>query len=371
MCWSFVKGKKKPRGWLAESGLWRAKVFSVGGNGWLVPAEPGPGCILAASMASLIQKAAIFGAAGAIGPQVAAELERRGIPFRVVGRTRARLEKAFGHMAHAEIFDADIADLRSASAAARGADTIFYTVGLPYPAHNLHPALMRTTVEAAAAMEAKRLVLVSSVYAYGVPRTSRVAETHPRQPDTRKGRFRKEQEDIALDAGRKGMASLVVRLPDFYGPGADNSLANPIFQAALSGKTANWVGPINTPHEFVFVPDTGPVIVDLASCGECYGEAWNFAGPGEINTLDFITKIYQAVGRSPKYRTVGRGLLKIMGWFNPLYRELIEMLYLEETPVMLDDRKLLAKFGSVKKTSYDEGIRQTLEWMKATPPSAR
>jgi len=322
-------------------------------------------------MASLIQKAAIFGAAGAIGPQVAAEFERRAIPFRVVGRTRAKLEKAFGRMANAEIFDADIADLRAASAAARGVDTIVYTAGLPYPSHNLHPALMRTTVEAAASMEVKRLVLVSSVYAYGVPRTSRVAETHARQPETRKGQYRKEQEDIALGASQKGIAGLVVRLPDFYGPGADNSLANPVFQAALAGKTANWVGPINTPHEFVFVPDTGPAIADLAGCAECYGEAWNFAGPGEINTLDFITKIYQAVGRSPKYRTVGRGILKMMGWFNPLYRELIEMLYLQETPVILDDRKLLAKLPDLKKTSYDEGIRQTLEWIKSTPPAAR
>jgi hypothetical protein len=62
---------------------------------------------------------------------------------------------------------------------------------------------------------------------------------------------------------------------------------------------------------------------------------------------------------------VGRGILKIMGWFNPLYRELIEMLYLQETPVILDDRKLLAKFPGIRKTSYDEGIRQTLDWMRA------
>jgi nucleoside-diphosphate-sugar epimerase len=316
-------------------------------------------------MASLIQKAAVFGAAGAIGPQVAAELDRRAIPFRAVGRSRGRLEKAFGKMAHAEVFDADLSDLGAATAAARGVDTIIYSVGLPYPSHNLHPALMRTTVDAAIAMQVRRLVLVSSVYGYGVPRSARVAETHPRQPDTRKGKFRKEQEDIVLEARQKGpLDGLVVRLPDFYGPGADNSLANPIFGAALAGKTANWVGPVNTPHEFVFVPDTGPVIVDLASCESCYGEAWNFAGPGEINSLDFITRVYRAAGRAPKYRTVGRGMLKIMGWFSPLFRELVEMVYLQETPVMLDDRKLLARFPGVKKTSYDEGIRQTLDWAR-------
>jgi nucleoside-diphosphate-sugar epimerase len=113
------------------------------------------------------------------------------------------------------------------------------------------------------------------------------------------------------------------------------------------------------------VPDAGPVIVDLASCAECYGEAWNFAGPAEINTMDFVTRIYRAAGRAPKYRSVGQGLLKMAGWFNPLYKELPEMLYLQETPVILDDGKLRTKFPNVHKTPYDEGIRQTLAWMRS------
>jgi nucleoside-diphosphate-sugar epimerase len=312
-----------------------------------------------------LQRVAIFGAAGAIGRAVASELERRGIAFRAVGRGKAKLEAAFGKMTHAEIFDADLTDLRSAGAAARGVDTIVYAVGVPYPSFQLHPPMMRTTLEAAAQMQVARLVLVSNVYSYGVPRTSHVAETHPREPATRKGKFRKEQEDLVLDAHRTGrLHGMVVRLPDFYGPHAELSMANPIFRAALAGKTATWLGPVNAPHEFIFVPDAGPAISDLAACPECYGEAWNFAGAGEINAMDFITRVYRAAGRSPKYRSVGRGLLKIMGWFNPVMAELPEMLYLEETPVLLDDSKLRAKFPAVHKTAYDEGIRQTLGWMR-------
>jgi nucleoside-diphosphate-sugar epimerase len=157
---------------------------------------------------------------------------------------------------------------------------------------------------------------------------------------------------------------MVVRLPDFYGPYADLSLANPIFRAALDGKTANWLGPVNSPHEFVFVPDVGAPIVDLAERADCYGESWNLAGAGEINGMDFITRVYRAAGRNPKYRSVGRGMLKMMGWFSPLYRELPEMLYLQETPVLLDDTKLQARIGPLRKTSYDDGIAQTLAWMR-------
>src|SRR5580700_9376509 len=135
---------------------------------------------------SLIQKVAIFGAGGAIGRSVAAEFEKRGIPYRVVGRGKAKLQAAFGQMKHAEVFDADLTDLRSTGAAARGVDTIIYTVGVPYTSFQLHPAMIRTTIEAAATMQVSRLVLVSNVYSYGVPRASRVPETHSRDPQTHK-----------------------------------------------------------------------------------------------------------------------------------------------------------------------------------------
>jgi nucleoside-diphosphate-sugar epimerase len=111
------------------------------------------------------------------------------------------------------------------------------------------------------------------------------------------------------------------------------------------------------------VPDAGPTVVEAAS-RDCYGEAWNYGGPGPINTLDFITRVYRAVGRVPKYRAAPKWLLRIVGQFNPDVRELIEMLYLQETPVILDDSKLAAKLGGLHKTPYDEGIRRTVEFLK-------
>jgi nucleoside-diphosphate-sugar epimerase len=228
---------------------------------------------------------------------------------------------------------------------------------------------MRTTLEAAKAVGVRRLVLASSVYGYGVPRASRITESHPRDPHTRKGKYRKEQEDLVLGAHSPGaLETAIVRLPDFYGPHADLGLAQFVFSAAVAGKTANWLGPVNAPHEFVFVPDTGPVIAELASRADCFGEAWHYGGPGVINTMDFITRVYKAVGRAPKYRAAGKGLLKILGWFDPNIREVIEMLYLQETPVVLDDSKLAAKLGGLRKTPYDEGIQRTVEWLQNQHP---
>lgn len=311
-----------------------------------------------------MDQVAIFGAAGPIGRYVGMELDRRGVRFRAVGRTASKLEEAFGKLPNAEIVAADLADRGGCEQAMRGVDTVIYTVGVTYTEFQKYPEMMRVTVDAAAAAGVKRIVLVSGVYSYGVPQTKKVAETHPRVPVAVKGRLRKEQEDLLTTAGEKGLfQTMIVRLPDFYGP-YTHSLASMIFDAAVAGKTANWPGPIGSLHEFVFVPDCGPVIAELASRDDCYGQAWHFAGPGEISTLGFVQKIYQAAGREPKFRTVGRTMLQMLGWFNPLMRELPEMLYLQETPVFLDDQKLVSKLGRVKKTSYDDGIRETLEWMR-------
>jgi nucleoside-diphosphate-sugar epimerase len=313
-----------------------------------------------------MDKVAIFGAAGTMGKLLGAELERRGVPFRAVGRDRRKLEAAFGNLKGAEIAPADLADPAAAEEAARGTDTILYCVGVPYTAFKLHPALMRTSVMAAAEAGVERMAVLSSVYSYGVPQTRRVDETHPREPGTVKGRYRKEQEDIALEANLLGLLkTLVVRLPDFYGPHAEMSLAHQVFSAALANKTARWLGPVSTPHEFVYVPDAAATILELACRRDCYGEAWNLGGAGEISGADFIQKVYLAAGRQPRFQSVGRFMLRIAGWFQPFMRELEEMLYLQETPVILDDAKLLATLGNVKKTPYDEGVRRTIEFMRA------
>ena len=54
----------------------------------------------------------------------------------------------------------------------------------------------------------------------------------------------------------------------------------------------------------------------------------------------------------------------MLGWFDANLREVVEMFYLQETPVILNDSKLASKLGELRKTSYDEGIRKTLDWMR-------
>jgi nucleoside-diphosphate-sugar epimerase len=308
---------------------------------------------------------AIIGAAGAVGRAVADELEKRGLRPAVLGRDGARLERLFG--GRADIRPADLADPDAAARALEGIGLAVYCVGLPYPEFNRHPVLMRAALQAARKADVQRMIVVSSVYSYGRPRAARVSEDHPREPEARKGRFRKEQEDAAIAAHEPGaLETLVLHLPDFYGPYASNSLAHMMLESLMAGKPARWLGDPDLPHEFVFMPDAARVIADLLEHPECFGRRWNLAGPGAISGRQFVELAAKEIGCRPRVIRTGRGMLIMAGLFSPLLRQLVELQYLGETPVLLDDGALASDLGGLQKTPYEEGVRRMVEWMRGS-----
>lgn len=318
--------------------------------------------ILSSSNSSYLRKIALIGAAGAIGQTIADALDEKGQPYRVVGRNPEALEAVFGGSPLTEITTWDPEDDSSVREAVRGSDTLIYLVGVPYHRFELHPILIRTTVDAAIAENVERIVLIGTVYPYGKPQSTPVKEDHPRNPNTFKGRMRKEQEDILLEADATGkIHGTVLRLPDFYGPGVERSFLDSLFQAAAHGSTANLIGPIDKPHEFVFVPDVGPVVLALAEHPDAYGRWWHLAGAGAPTQRDLAERVFQMAGSKPRIRVAGKTMLRIMGMFNPLLRELVEMNYLFANPLILDDSALHALLGEIRKTPYDEGLRLCLE----------
>jgi len=151
-----------------------------------------------------MNRTALFGAAGAIGQSVSKAVSAQGAPYRVVGRSRDALAKAFGANSLAEIVTWNPDDPASVQAAATGVDAIVYLVGVNYWQFELHPRLMQQTLDGAIAAGVKRVVLIGTVYPYGRPQTRPVREDHPREPHTFKGRMRKAQEDLLLTAHAEG-----------------------------------------------------------------------------------------------------------------------------------------------------------------------
>ena len=310
---------------------------------------------------------ALIGAAGAIGTSVADVLRVQGKPYRVVGRDKEKLQSSFGADPLAEIVTWNPDDPASVRAAVRGMDTLIYLVGVPYNQFELHPILMQKTLDGAIEEGVERVVLIGTVYPYGMPVSRPVDESHPREPQTFKGKMRKQQEDILLSAHRDGkIQGAVLRLPDFFGPNVEKSLLHSLFQAAANGGTANLIGPIDTPHEYFYAPDAGGAVLALAAEPKAYGKWWNLGGPGVTTQRDLAAQVFSLAGRKPKQRVVGKTTLRIMGLFSPILRELVEMSYLQTDPVLLDDRALHSLLGEIHKTSYVDAIRATLRAYQKT-----
>jgi nucleoside-diphosphate-sugar epimerase len=307
-------------------------------------------------------KPVLLGATGAIGESIAAELRKRGESYRAVGRDRASLERTFGSDPLAEIAVWNPDDASSVTAALHGADAIVYLVGVPYNHFELHPVVMRQTLDAAIAEGVGQMLLVGTVYPYGRAQQTPAREDHPREPHTFKGKMRKQQEDLLLEADAAGkIRGTVLRLPDFYGPRVKNSFLDGVFTAAAKGGTANLIAPIDRPHQFVYVPDVGSVVVDLLLRPEAHGRWWHLAGDGTASIEEIVALVSQLAGKPVKTRTVGLGMLRVIGLFQPVMRELVEMHYLLTYPLILDDSALRALLGDVKKTPLREGLKQSLE----------
>jgi nucleoside-diphosphate-sugar epimerase len=302
---------------------------------------------------------ALFGGSGTLGQALAPRFGAQ--PFRVVGRSLTQLRSAFAAYPPANFAVWDPAKPETAAAALKGIRTLVYLVGVPYTDFRLHPVLFEQVLTAAIEQGVERCVLVGTVYPFGLAQMSLVREDHPRNPHTFKGQMRKQQEDILLAADAAGrIRGTILRLPDFYGPNVDRSYLSSLFQAAAQQKTAQLIGPLNTPHEFAYIPDAAQILFRLIQEDGAYGHTWNLAGSGKITLAEVVKLVESITGKPVRKFVVGKRMLQLVGLFNPLLREVAEMHYLITQPLFLDDSALTNLLGPLSKTSYEEGVRASL-----------
>ncbi|MBV9332520.1 MAG: NAD-dependent epimerase/dehydratase family protein [Candidatus Eremiobacteraeota bacterium] len=302
----------------------------------------------------------LIGGTGAVGRAVAAALSEQNRGYRVIGRSKDALEKLFADDPRAELVTWN-ADADSARAALEGVESAIYLVGVPYDHFELHPKIMKATLEGAKSAGVRRLLLIGTVYPYGLAQSNTVDETHPREPRAFNAKMRKEQEDLLLAAHGHGLETVVLRLPDLYGPGMEKSYLTAQFANAPLGKRSMVIGPVDVRHEWAFIPDCARVAVRVLDEPRAYGTFWNYAGPGEITQREFSDRIYAACGQKPKYLVLNKTVLQLFGVFNGEMRNFAEMNYLMSDPIILNDDRLRALLGTLPKTSYDDGIRLTLK----------
>jgi hypothetical protein len=168
-------------------------------------------------------------------------------------------------------------------------------------------------------------------------------------------------------AGR--LKAVVIRAGDFYGHGSGNWFDQAIVKDIAAGKLV-YPGPLDLPHAWAYLPDLARAFVAVAgrsSWGEAPAfEELHFAGH-TLTGRELMAEIQGAaasLGVAPRrgWRVGGMpwGLIRALGLFKPLWRELARMSYLWRVPHALDGSSLEAAVGRLPATPPGRAMRQAL-----------
>jgi nucleoside-diphosphate-sugar epimerase len=317
--------------------------------------------------------ALVIGATGGVGGEVARALKRHGWTVRALVRDPATA-RASG-LDGVELIAGDAMIERDVVAASQGVSLIFHGAnprgyknwrGLAIP-------MLRNAITAARSSGA-RLVFQGNVYNYGPDAGAVITETSPQHPRTRKGRIRVEMERMLRDAATRGARSLIVCAGDFFGGRSASSWFNGgLIKPGRPIRAVTYPGRPDVGHTWAYLPDLGETIAQLADLEASLPafDTFNFGGHWIEPGIGMAEAILRAAGRPAT--AVGSfpwPLVYLGSPFVTFLRELIEMRYLWQRPLRLDNTKLLALLGAEPHTDLDTAVRRALTTLGCLPAAS-
>ncbi len=301
----------------------------------------------------------IFGT-GPLGMAVMRALAAKGETVRMVNRSGKADVPPKVQVVAADAYNSD-----SAREACQGAKVVYQCAKPPYHEWpQKFPTLQANILDAAASIGA-RLIIGENLYMYGEVPNRPITEDLPLVATTRKGRTRAQMAEAALAAHRNGKVQVAIgRGSDFFGPGVvESAMGERAFLPALQGKAASLVGDIDLPHTYTFINDFGKALVTLGEHDESLGQVWHVPNADTLTTRQFMTTVFEEIGKPPKMNGMGKLMMRIGGIFIVGARETVEMMYEFEKPFIVDSSKFERTFGE-RPSPYREAIRQTIEWYR-------
>ena len=246
----------------------------------------------------------------------------------------------------------------------RGAKRLYHCVNTPYQEWESSLERIQDGLVAVAIKEKAVLVVADNLYGFarGLPK---IDVDSPIDPPSRKGRLRVRLHEGLLEASaRDGLRFTTVRASDYYGPGVtwQGVFGSRLFLDPLSrGRRPSLVGNPDMPHSYSHVGDFGRALVRAAFDDRARGRAWILPNDKTRTTREVATLFARKAGKEPRFMRIPRAGLAFVGVFDPLIRELLEVLYQKEEAYVVDGRHFAETF-SFSPTPLEAGIEETLAW---------
>lgn len=302
-----------------------------------------------------MQTVTILGINGRIGQEVAKAFVDAN--WRVIGMGRGNRAKLQG----VEFFEGDANFPEQTQSAIADADVVVNALNLPYDKwgkgraeDNLDKVLQ------ALKGSGKTLMFPGNIYNYG-EKQHRLTPDAPQNPYGEKGEIRQRMEKKLLAASENGLQVVIIRLHDFFVPGGFQTPYDLMIMQRIKSGVLQYGGDLSVGHGWAYLPDVGRAFVKIAEVRADLPLFKNFHYSGHFATgHQTIAAVQSALPTQAAVKPVPWGMLKFIGIFVPILREVIKMKYLWDEPHRLEDTELDALLGDNFKTPYSEAVAATV-----------
>ncbi len=190
------------------------------------------------------------------------------------------------------------------------------------------------------------LATVGNLYGYGEV-DAPMTESTPLNPSSVKGRVRAQMwlDALALhDAGR--IRATEVRGSDYVGPGSQSHLGDRVVPRLLAGKGVQVLGSPDTPHSWTYTEDVARLLVAVGASEQAWGRPWHVPSNAPRTQREAVGDLARVADVDPvKVSRIPGAVLTVLGWTNPVVREVREMAYQFDRPFILDSTAAQQTFG--------------------------
>lgn len=306
----------------------------------------------------------ILGAGGAIGNELAKHLNNYTTRIRLVSRNPEKRNETV------ELFAANLLDIDKVAEAVKGSEVVYLLAGLEYKLkiwQQQWPVIMKNVI--AACMQYKsKLVFFDNIYMYDAGHLHNMTEETPVNPVSKKGMVRAQIAQMILDQVRSGgLTAMIVRSADFYGPGVKNSmLMETVLKNMVKGKKAYWLGDPASIHTYTYVPDAAKATALLGNTTSAFNQVWHLpTDQQKLKGKEIMELFAKELNIKTRYSRIPKSMIRMMGFFNPLMKELYEMMYQFEKDYFFNSTKFNQHFPDFITTTYQEGIKATVKKEKS------
>ncbi|MGL5042730.1 MAG: NAD-dependent epimerase/dehydratase family protein [Culicoidibacterales bacterium] len=294
--------------------------------------------------------------AGPVGRNVMNKLSEKNEQVRIINTKGIATSKATS-------VKADILDYKQLLKACEGADVIYFCSSPPYTEWDkLFSVYAKNVIDVCTELKAK-LVYADNLYMYG--QVVQMSEKSAYAATTKKGKIRATVANQIMSAHNAGLIkATIARSSDFYGPEVQTSMVGKaVFQAALAGKKVQLLGNTDLLHSLTYIEDFAKALIILGESEEAFGEIWHVPNAPTITCNQFMKKVELQIGVSIKSMNASKGMITFAGLFSKPTRELVEMFYMYDKPFVAS-HKQFDKHFTMPVTTFDEGIKKTIKWVK-------